>query len=195
VVIQKVAEKCSDAHRQKLIEVVADHLASFGIHKNGTWAVQKIIECAKTPGQIDAIVNALRTYAPALLLDQFGNYVVQCCLRLGEDSNQFVFDAMVAKCWELGQGRFGARAMRACLESSYTTKRQQKEVSASIIHYSVQLAMNANGTILITWLFELSAVAGRYRSTAQAFVPHLVALTTHKLSTGSVLKLGNCYLI
>lgn len=192
--IQRVVEKCSDSHRQQLYETIAIHLASFGIHKNGTWAVQKIIECAKTPGQIDAIVNALRPFAPPLLLDQFGNYVIQCCLRLGEDRNQFVFDAIVAKCWELGQGRFGARAMRACLESSYTTKSQQKEVSAAIAHYAVQLSTNPNGTILITWLLELSALPGRYRSVAQKFIPHLAVLCCHKLAFSAVIKIGNFFL-
>lgn len=62
---------------------------------------------------------------PALLLDQFGNYVVQCCLGLGPERNQFIFDAIVDNCWEIAQGRFGARAVRATLESPHVTKRQQ----------------------------------------------------------------------
>lgn len=75
--------------------------------------------------QIHLICFHLRPYIPALLLDQFGNYVVQCCLGLGPDLNQFIFDAVVEKCWEIAQGRFGARAMRATLESPHVTKRQQ----------------------------------------------------------------------
>lgn len=49
----------------------------IGIHKNGTWAAQKIIECVQTPEEVGLIVQNLRAYAPPLLLDQFGNYVVQ----------------------------------------------------------------------------------------------------------------------
>lgn len=60
-----------------------------------------------------------------LLLDQFGNYVVQCCLRMGPSRNQYIFDAIVDKCWEIGQGRFGARAVRAILENPIVTKDQQ----------------------------------------------------------------------
>lgn len=155
--------------------------------------MQKIIECAKTSGQIEAIVNALRPYTPPLLLDQFGNYVVQCCLRLGEERNQFVFDAMAAKCLELGQGRFGARAMRACLESSYTTKKQQKEVAHAIIYYAVQLSMNANGSILITWLLELSSLPGRYKLIAEKLVTHIGLLSSNKLSAPSIMKIGTFY--
>ena len=64
-------------------------------------------------------------YVPLLLLDQFGNYVVQCCLRKGQEHNQYIFDAIVDKCWEIGQGRFGARAVRSILENPIVTKEQQ----------------------------------------------------------------------
>jgi protein JSN1 len=49
----------------------------IGIHKNGTWAAQKIIECVTSPEEVALIAQNLRAYAPPLLLDQFGNYVVQ----------------------------------------------------------------------------------------------------------------------
>jgi hypothetical protein len=64
-------------------------------------------------------------FVPLLLLDQFGNYVVQCCLRMGPTRNQYIFDAIVDKCWEIGQGRFGARAVRAIVENAVVTKDQQ----------------------------------------------------------------------
>lgn len=51
--------------------------------------------------------------------------MVQCCLRKGPGSNQFIIDAIADKCWEIGQGRFGARAVRAILESSDISKEQQ----------------------------------------------------------------------
>jgi hypothetical protein len=193
--MQKLAERCTDAHRQTLIETVGPHLAAFGIHKNGTWAVQKIIECAKTSGQIEAIVCALRAYTPPLLLDQFGNYVVQCCLKLGEEYNQFVFDAIANKCMEVCQGRFGARAVRACLESPYTTKRQQSQIGLAISQFAVQLSTNSNGSILITWLLELSSVPLRYRKISERFLGNIVQLSTHKLSMPSILKIGTYFIL
>jgi protein JSN1 len=71
------------------------------------------------------IVDNLHAYTPALFLDQFGNYVVQCCLRFGSPWTSFIFESMMEKLWETAQGRFGARAMRACLESHSATKEQQ----------------------------------------------------------------------
>ena len=71
------------------------------------------------------ISESLHAYTPALFMDQFGNYVVQCCLRFGAPWTDFIFESMMEKLYETAQGRFGARAMRACLESHSATKEQQ----------------------------------------------------------------------
>jgi len=76
-VVQKLFEKCSAGPRFAMLERITPHLAMIGIHKNGTWAAQKIIECVESPEEIGLVVQNLRPYAPPLLLDQFGNYVVQ----------------------------------------------------------------------------------------------------------------------
>ena len=193
VVIQKLIERLPEEYKLSLVEKIAPYLASLGVHKNGTWAVQKIIDEASTSGQIDVIVHALEPYAPALLLDQFGNYVVQCCLRLGNSRNQFIFDAMANKCFEVGQGRFGARAMKACLESQYTTKIQQKQVSLAIVQNCVNFSMNPNGFILLNWYLDMSNISGRFRSVAPLLLPHLVSLCCHKLASLVILKIGNIY--
>ncbi|KAJ3327209.1 hypothetical protein HDU76_012209 [Blyttiomyces sp. JEL0837] len=191
VVLQKIIEKGTDQHKLMLLEAVGSHMASIGVHKNGTWVVQKIIDCAKTPAQVMVIAKVLRPFTPPLLLDQFGNYVIQCCLRLGTQRNQFIFDAMHTKCWEIGQGRFGARAMRACLESQYTTKRQQKHVAIAIVQNAVQLVSNPNGALLVTWLLDTSSLPGRYRVLAPKLAPHVPALCTHKLASATILKMVN----
>lgn len=123
--IQRLFERCSEMTKSIMLEAVAPFLASIGVHKNGTWAAQKIIDTTRLPAQISLICGHIKPYVPALLLDQFGNYVVQCCLGLGPNRNQFIFDAIVDSCWEIAQGRFGARAVRATLESPHVTKRQQ----------------------------------------------------------------------
>ena len=190
VIVQKFMEKGTDSQRLALIEKLAPRLASLGIHKNGTWAVQKVIDLAKTPGQVSAIVECLRIYAPALMMDQFGNYVIQCCLRLGSYSNQFIFDAIATKIWDIGQNRFGARATKACLESEFTTKPQQKQVSLAIVQSCVQLSMNGNGSILVTWMLDSSMIPGRYRVLAPTMIPHLKTLCCHKLASQSLFKIS-----
>ncbi|PFH46355.1 hypothetical protein AMATHDRAFT_70076 [Amanita thiersii Skay4041] len=190
-VVQKLFEKCSPIPRFAMLERIVPHLAMIGIHKNGTWAAQKIIECVSTPEEITLIGQNLRPYAPPLLLDQFGNYVVQCCLRFGSPANDFIFDAIVDRMWEIAQGRFGARSMRACLESPHITLSQQRRIATAIILNSIPLATNPNGALLLTWLLDTSAFPSRYNLLAPRFTPHLSHLCTHKLASLTVLRIVN----
>ncbi|KZT54566.1 hypothetical protein CALCODRAFT_499618 [Calocera cornea HHB12733] len=190
-VVQKLFEKCSLEPRMRMLERLAPHLATIGIHKNGTWAAQKIIECSNTPEEVALISQNLRPYCPPLLLDQFGNYVVQCCLRFGPPANDFIFDAMVDRLWEIAQGRFGARSMRACLESPHITIHQQKRLATAIILNSIPLATNPNGALLLTWLLDSSGFPARYRLLAPRFTPHLSHLCAHKLASLTVLRIIN----
>ncbi|KAI0670550.1 hypothetical protein C8Q78DRAFT_1079505 [Trametes maxima] len=190
-VVQKLFEKCSPGPRLAMLERIAPHLAMIGIHKNGTWAAQKIIECVQTPDEVALVTQNLRPYVPPLLLDQFGNYVVQCCLRFGAPATDFLFDAMVDRLWEIAQGRFGARSMRACLESSHITLNQQRRIATAIILNSIPLATNPNGALLLTWLLDTSSFPSRYNLLAPRFTPHLSHLCTHKLASLTVLRIVN----
>ncbi|KAJ3205223.1 hypothetical protein HDU82_005334 [Entophlyctis luteolus] len=192
VVLQKLIDKSDESYRCLLIEKLSPYLATLGVHKNGTWVVQKVIDSARTSAETILIVKALRQYAPCLLLDQFGNYVVQCCLRLGVQGNSFIFDAMsgsATRCAEIATGRFGARAMRSCLESQYTSKRQQKQVAMAISACIMRLVCNPNGNIIVTWLLDTSGLVGRYRILAPKFASDLAALCRNKLGAAAVLKI------
>ncbi|KAJ2719269.1 hypothetical protein GGI07_005308 [Coemansia sp. Benny D115] len=219
VLIQKIAERGSAEQKLELVRRVGPHMTAIGVHKNGTWAVQKIIDTADRPEQRRAIVDSIKQYAPQLLLDQLGNYVVQCCLKFGAPgassgggrngssggsandkdngganddagaSNQFAYDAIHARCLEIAQGRFGARAIRTCLESPYASKLQQKLVAVALVTNAVSLATNANGHLLMNWLIDSSKFPGRYRVLAHQLAPHLRYLATHKLGASTITKL------
>lgn len=190
-VVQKLFEFCSESTKEQMLSHIAPHLAEIGVHKNGTWAAQKIIDVAKTPAQMNMIVDALRPYTVPLFLDQYGNYVLQCCLRFGAPFNDFIFEAMLSRMWEVAQGRFGARAMRACLESHHSTKDQQRALAAAVALHSVQLATNANGALLLTWFLDTCTFPHRRTVLAPRLVPHLVHLCTHKVAYLTVLKVIN----
>lgn len=190
-VVQKLFEKCSPGPKFAMLERICPSLAMIGIHKNGTWAAQKIIECVSSPEEIGLVAQNLRPYAPPLLLDQFGNYVVQCCLRFGAPANDFIFDAIVDRMWEVAQGRFGARSMRACLESPHITLSQQRRIATAVILNSIPLATNPNGALLLTWLLDTSGFPSRYNLLAPRFTPHLSHLCTHKLASLTVLRIVN----
>jgi protein JSN1 len=190
-VVQKLFEYCAEDVKESMLREIAPHMAEIGIHKNGTWAAQKIIDVAKTSAQMSMIVENLRPYTVALFLDQYGNYVLQCCLRFGSPWNDFIFETMLSRMWEIAQGRFGARAVRACLESHHATKDQQRMLAAAIALHSVQLATNANGALLLTWFLDTCTFPRRRTVLAPRLVPHLVHLCTHKVAYLTVLKVIN----
>lgn len=190
-VVQKLFEYCSEPTKEAMLREIAPHLAKIGVHKNGTWAAQKIIDVARTPTLQKLISDSLGPYAMALFLDQFGNYVMQGSLRYQAPLNNFIFEVMLSRLWDLAQGRFGARAMRACLESHYATKDQQRMVAAAIALHSVQLATNANGALLLTWFLDTCTFPRRRTVLAPRLVPHIVHLCTHKVAYLTVLKIIN----
>ena len=190
-VVQKLFEFCSEQTKEAMLAEIAPHLAEIGVHKNGTWAAQKIIEVCKLESQMAMIVNSLRPYTVPLFLDQYGNYVLQGCLRFGSPYNDFIFETMLTRLWDIAQGRFGARAMRACLEAHHSTKPQQRMLAAAIAMHSVQLATNANGALLLTWYLDTCTFPGRRIVLAPRLIPHLVHLCTHKVAYLTVLKVIN----
>ena len=190
-VVQKLFEFCSDEVKVRMLGEISPQLAEIGVHKNGTWAAQKIIDVAKSPEQISIIVSSVHAYTVRLFLDQYGNYVLECCLRFGSPYNDFIFETMVSRMWDIAQGRFGARAMRACLESHHSTKAQQRMLAAAIAVHSVQLATNTNGALLLTWFLDTCTFPRRRTVLAPRLVPHLVHLCTHKVAYLTVLKVIN----
>lgn len=190
-VVQKLFEWCAEAVKEQMLLQIAPHIAEIGVHKNGTWAAQKIIDVTKDPNQIRNIVDSVRPYTVALFLDQYGNYVLQGCLRFGYPHNNFIFETMLSRMWEIAQGRFGARAMRACLESHHATNGQKRMLAAAIVLHSVQLATNTNGALLLTWFLDTCTFSQRRTALAPRLVPHLVHLCTHKVAYLTVLKVIN----
>ncbi|KAJ2968600.1 hypothetical protein NQ176_g9099 [Zarea fungicola] len=190
-VVQKLFDNCNDELRNAMLAEIAPHMAEIGVHKNGTWAAQKIIDVCKNPDQMNMIVEHIRPYTVQLFLDQYGNYVLQGCLKYGGPYNNFIFETMLSRMWEISQGRYGARAMRACLESHHSTKDQQRMLAAAIALHSVQLATNANGALLLTWFLDTCTFPQRRTVLAPRLVPHLVHLCTHKVAYLTVLKVIN----
>lgn len=190
-VVQKLYESCSDPIRTLMLEAIAPHLASIGTHKNGTWAAQKIIDVSSLPSQQALIAESLAPYTVPLFLDQFGNYVLQGCLRFQSPASDFVFETMCSRMWEISQGRYGARAMRACLESHFAGKEQTRLVAAAVVVNSVRLAENQNAALLLTWFLDTCNFPNRRTVLAPRLVRSLVGLCTHKTGYLTVLKVIN----
>lgn len=79
----------------------------------------------RSPTQAQLLISSIRRYTPALIVDPYANYVIQSCLTFGAPLNQFVFDVLATRSDDICHSKFGARAMRACLESKLTSEGQK----------------------------------------------------------------------
>lgn len=217
VIVQRLFERASEPMKLTMLSALAPHLARIGCHKNGTWAAQKVLEripfqrASKNGMHMDTelfgptltlaqqelslAVESLAPYVPPLLLDQYGNYVVQGLLPFGPPHTDAVFSAFLEQTWEIGQGRFGARSMRALLDHPRVTAQQKRLVALGIVLCAVPLACSSNGAILLHWLLDdpghLFAQGRRHALLAQRFQAHLAELATHKLGSVALLRLAH----
>lgn len=188
-VVQQLFDNCSLEFRDMMLRGLKPYLAQTGVHKNGTWAAQKIIDVASSAREYHMITEAIKPFVVPLFLDQYGNYVIQCCLKFGSPWNDFIHEAIIVKMPEIAQGRFGARAIRACLESPHTSKQQQRLVAACIVENAAMLSTNANGSLLVSWLLDTYNSPTRFALVARRLLPVLSTVASSKLGSQVLLKI------
>lgn len=184
-----------------MVKEITPYLTQLSIHKNGTWAIQKIINLAHQQAQQKYLIGAaLKPYAVKLFNDQFGNYVLQGCAKFGSPFNDFIFETMLDNFIEISFGRFGARCIRTILEtandSASITNEQVVLVAGLIVEFANELVVNSNGSLLITWFLDTfndsgSTADDRFALLTGKFLPNLGKLCTHKLANLTILKILN----
>lgn len=191
-IVQKLFTHSSDIIKDIMLRKTGKYLTSMGVHKNGTWACQKMISMARTPRQIMLVTNGVKDYCTPLFNDQFGNYVIQCVLKFGFPWNSFIFESITANFWTITQNRYGARAVRACLEAhDIITQEETLVISAMIVLYAEYLATNSNGTLLISWFLDTCLLRHKHSILAPRLSAHIFELCRHRLASLTVLKVLN----
>ena len=209
-VVQKVFTVVeSAAIKLVMLKETAPFLSPLGIHKNGTWAVQKIINSSLDSCLPKVLIaESLQPYAVKLFNDQFGNYVLQCCLKFGSPFNDFIFETVYSNFLEISCGRFGLRCLRAILETSsehsstnsgVISTEQLFLVASLIVQHVTDLIVNNNGSPLITWFLDTFSGCKnaeddlRYALLTDKLMPALDAFCIHKVASLTVYKiLNNC---
>lgn len=197
----------SSAIKLIMIKEIAPYFAQLGIHKNGTWAIQKIINYSLTNCLPKVLIaNSLKPYAVKLFNDQFGNYVLQCCLKFGSPFNDFIFETVYDNFLEISCGRFGARCLRAILEtagennstnSGLVSNEQLFLFASLIVENATELIVNNNGSLLITWFLDTFSGCKnaeydfRYSLLTDKLMGSLDMFCSHKLSSLTIYKILN----
>ncbi|KAL6940274.1 hypothetical protein ACO0QE_004172 [Hanseniaspora vineae] len=192
-IVQKLFQNSSEIVKDIMLRKTNKYLTSMGVHKNGTWACQKMITMStEHPSNKNLVVAGIQDFCAPLFNDQFGNYVIQCCLKFGFPWNSFIFESIIANFWTICQSRYGARAVRACLEATdIITKEQLIVLSAMIVIYSEYLSTNTNGTLLLTWYLDTCPLPHKQEILTPRLIDHVVELSCHKLASLTILKVLN----
>lgn len=189
-IVQKIYDRSSPIIRDIILRKISPYLSSLGIHKSGTWVCQKVIKLAHNARALNLITCGIKMYCTALLNDQFGNYVIQEVLKFGSTWNGFIFETILANFWTVAHNRYGARAVRACLEANDVITPEHTLVVASVIVlYSEYLFTDNNGTLLITWLLDTCEFSEKYLNVTKHILPSITELCCHKLGSLTVLKI------
>lgn len=158
VIVQKAVEIVDIQCLREIIYSIQKWIPTIGVHKNGTWAMQKILKVISKQNGPEGfslqtqVAEAIKPYVVALMHDQFGNYVIQGCLPFKD--NQFIFDAFYNESYLISSNRFGSRSMKSCLEHSNVTSSQRKYVAMALLNYSGILVNDYNSCIVLNWMLD-----------------------------------------
>jgi len=90
------------------------------------------------------------------------------------------------------KNKYGARAIRACLEATaIITTEQTLIISSMIVAYGEYLITDNNGTLLITWLLDTCQFDEKYIALTHKIVGNIATLCCHKLGSLTILKILN----
>ena len=82
-VVQKFAEYNSKEYSQEINEIIVENSDKLSTHRHGCCVIQKYLEL-KDPIMTPNLLNKLIDKSLFLIIDQFGNYVIQTILLMGD---------------------------------------------------------------------------------------------------------------
>lgn len=183
---QKLLEHCTNAQRDQIVEAIADDLVTISLNMHGTRAVQKTIDFISTPAQTQAIICAFSRNVVTLIKDLNGNHVIQKCLnRLSAANNQFIYDAVAAKCVDVSTHRHGCCVLQRCID--HASDEQRLQLVQQITMYSLTLVQDPFGNYVVQYVLDLNDSAYTESVTHQ-FLGHVCELSTQKFSSNVMEK-------
>lgn len=190
-----------------LIESVANDLVRISQNMHGTRAVQKMIECLKSPAevrhfacrrlsqilnvplQIRLVTRGLKPAVVPLIKDLNGNHVVQRCLNhLSAQDNQFIYDAVAGHCVEVATHRHGCCVLQRCID--HASEAQKLQLVNEITTNGLTLVKDPYGNYVVQYVLDLPYPRMLANLILQ-FKGHLAELSTQKFSSNVVEKCLN----
>jgi len=153
---------------------------------HGTRAVQKMIECLRTPEEIEIVISGLRQSVVVLIKDLNGNHVIQRCLNhLKPQYNQFIYDAVAGHCVEVATHRHGCCVLQRCID--HAIEKQKVQLVTEVAVNALPLVKDPYGNYVVQYVLDLP-YPGLISQLISKFEGHLAELSTQKFSSNVVEK-------
>jgi len=113
-VVQKCLEVLAPSTAPFLVESFRGHMTSLAKHPYGCRVLQRVFEQRGT--QSGPLIDELLMHVPDLVLDQYGNYVIQHILEKGnEDERKRIIEVVKGRVWALSQHKFASNVVEKCV--------------------------------------------------------------------------------
>ncbi|KAI8094593.1 armadillo-type protein [Thamnidium elegans] len=183
---QKLLERCDDAQRSSIVQVIAPEFLKICLSMHGTRAVQKLIEFLSTKRQIQAVIVALEPNVVALIKDLNGNHVIQKCLhKLSPEHNQFIYDTVSRHCIEVASHKHGCCVYQRCID--HATPTQKTQLVNVITQHALPLVQDPFGNYVVQYVLELGD-AKYSDNLIRRFIDPIRELSVQKFSSNVIEK-------
>ncbi|CEP10847.1 hypothetical protein [Parasitella parasitica] len=188
---QKLLERCDDAQRTSIVDVIAPEFLKICLSMHGTRAVQKLIEFLSTKRQIQAVITALKPNVVALIKDLNGNHVIQKCLhKLSSEHNQFIYDTVSEHCIQVASHKHGCCVYQRCIDyavESQKVKLKKIQLVNVITQHALPLVQDPFGNYVVQYVLGLED-ATYYDNLIRRFIEPIRELSLQKFSSNVIEK-------
>eukprot|EP01012_Entosiphon_sulcatum_P065286 TRINITY_DN941_c0_g1_i1.p1 TRINITY_DN941_c0_g1~~TRINITY_DN941_c0_g1_i1.p1 ORF type:complete len:719 (-),score=113.03 TRINITY_DN941_c0_g1_i1:310-2466(-) len=185
--MQKLLEYCNDEQRTLTIQKVAPELVNISLNMHGTRAVQKLVECLRTPRQVRIVAQAFQYSVVALIKDLNGNHVIQRCLqKLSPEDKQFIYDAVAGRCLEVATHRHGCCVLQRCIDHAGSPQ-QKMQLVQEVINNALQLVQDPFGNYVVQYVLDMEVDYVNVQILRE-FLGHVCSLAVNKFSSNVIEK-------
>jgi len=183
----KLVERCDAQQRESVIQKILTDIPAAAFDMYGTQSMQKIMPLL-TESQIEAVVNALKPTALALIKHNKANYLIQYCLdKLSPAHNQWIYDAVMSNMEEISRDRVGCVIVKRCIDHANDHQRITTLLD-KVRQHTIALVQDPFGNYVVQHVLQKYPLHDLSGGVIRAMLGHIVDLCTQKFSSNVVEK-------
>ena len=161
-VVQRLIEKLSPENNNDIFLVAIKNIISLSKHQYGCRVIQRLFHYCNNE-QINKMLKEIFLYINELILDQYGNYVIQYILENNKNNNNLneIYQSLKNHIYEYSFHKYASNVIEKAL--TYGNQRQKNEIINEIIlldeiqeNTIISLVQNKFGNYVIQKIIEYS---------------------------------------